>query len=269
MHYDLTPAAAGRAPRPLHHRVRRQRGRRVLRHHPRASARPSSRPAAHLTPAARQAGVGAGRGLHLQPRPLRPDAVRAGRRRAHQRQRVQEVPGGHAGRRLGHLRGHGPGGGQGRLARPRRVRRLHRRGRRRRHAGGGQPLRHPGHPADHARLDRAARDRGRPAAHRRQAHPQLGQPGGRRRARAPASTASCRWPGSTAPRWSAPASTPKARPAPRTGSCGPPGPSTTWPSTATGWRPRTCSSIPWSCRSAPAWRRAGGTGSRPSRASGG
>ena len=103
------------------------------------------------------AGMGARRGVDLQPRPVRPDPVSAGRRRAHQRQRVQEVPGGHAGRRLGHLPGHGPGGRQRRVACARRLRRLHRRGRRRRHAGGRQPLRHPGHPADHARLHRSHR----------------------------------------------------------------------------------------------------------------
>ena len=56
------------------------------------------------------------------------------------------------------------------------------------------------------------------------------------------------WPASTARRWCAPASTPRARPAPPSGSCGRPGPSTTWPSSATAWLPRTCSSIPWSCR---------------------
>ena len=52
--------------------------------------------------------------------------------------------------------------------------------------------------------------------------PQLGQPRGGRRARAPGSTRSSRWPASTAPPWSAPASTPRARPAPPTGRCGPP-----------------------------------------------
>ena len=46
MHYDLTPRPAGRAPRPLRHRVRGQRRRRMLRHHPGAPRRPSSRPAA-------------------------------------------------------------------------------------------------------------------------------------------------------------------------------------------------------------------------------
>ena len=44
-------------------------------------------------------------------------------------------------------------------------------------------------------------------------------------------------PASTAPPWSAPASTPKARPAPPSGSCGPPRPSTTWRSSGYGLAP--------------------------------
>ena len=174
------PGAAGPTPRPLRRRVRRQRGRGMLWHHPGASPR---RRGGLPAPHARRPppGVGAGRGVHLQPRSLRPDAIRAGRRRTDQRQRVQKVPGGDAGRRLGHLPRHGPGGHQERLARPGCVRRLHRGGRRRRHAGGGPPLRHPGHPADHARFHRAAGDRDRSAADRRQAHPQLRQSRGWRR----------------------------------------------------------------------------------------
>ncbi len=86
---------------------------------------------------------------------------------------------------------------------------------------------------------------------------------------APVSTASCRWPGSTGRPWCAPASTPRVRPARRSGSFGRPGPSTTWRWSGTGWLPRTCCSIPWSCRSAPAWRRAAGMESRRSRVSAG
>ena len=93
----------------------------------------------------------------------------------------------------------------------------------------------------------AAGDRGRPAVDRRRAHPQLGQPRGGRRARAPGSTRSSRWPASTAPPSSAPASTPRARPARPTGRCGRPAPSTTSPSTATASSPRTSSSTRWCC----------------------
>ena len=53
-------------------------------------------------------------------------------------------------------------------------------------------LRHPGQRAARARLHRAAGHRGRPPVARRPGHPQLGQPRGRRRARAPASTGSSR-----------------------------------------------------------------------------
>ena len=88
-------------------------------------------------------------------------------------------------------------------------------------------------------------------------------------ARAPASTRSSGWPASSARPSSAPASTRRARPARPTGSCGPPGPSTTSPSTATASSRATCSSTRWPSRCRPAWRRAGRTGSRRSRASGG
>ena len=124
--------------------------------------------------------------------PYRPDPFGAGRRRAHQRQRVEEVPGGHARRRLGHLRRHGPGSHQGRIPRPRRLRRLHGRRRRRRHEGGGQPLRHPGHPADHARLDRS-HPSSRPDCSSSPASPSSTRSTSRTATPpAPASTASCR-----------------------------------------------------------------------------
>ena len=57
------------------------------------------------TPAARDARARAGRRVDLHRRcPYRQDTSRAARRRAHQRQRVQEVPRGDARGRLGHLR---------------------------------------------------------------------------------------------------------------------------------------------------------------------
>ena len=238
---------AGRAPRPVHHRVRGVGRRWLLRHHPGASGGGGGPlPGPGPDPAGSRSG--ARLRLDLHPRAVRPEPVVPGGGRADQRQRLQAVPGGHAGRRLGHLRRHGPGPGEGRRPRHRRVRRLHRRGRRGRHGRDRGPLRHPGDPAADARLDRAGRHRDRPAAHRRQAAPQLGQPGGRRRPRHPPRPSSCPWPGSTAPPWSAPASTRRARPAPPSGSCGRPGRSTTWPSTATGWSRPTCSSTPSSCR---------------------
>ena len=112
-------------------------------------------------------------------------AVRAGRhlpdhRRAHQRQRLQEVPRRDAGRRLGHLRADGAGAGEGRRPRPRRVRRLRRPRRHRRHGRDRVPLRHPGHRAARPRLHRAAGDGSRPPVDRRPRHPQLRQPRRRR-----------------------------------------------------------------------------------------
>ena len=104
-------------------------------------------------------------------------------------------------------------------------------------ARGRRPLRHPGHAAAHARLDRAGRDRDRPAAASPASPSSTRSTSRTATPPAPGSTASCPWPGSTAPPSSAPASTPRARPAPPSGSCGRPGPSTTSPSTATGWSP--------------------------------
>ena len=79
--------------------------------------------------------------------PFEQDAVVPDDRRAHQRQRLEEVPRGDARGRLGHLRGDGHRAGQGGRARPRRVRRLRRPRRHGRHGRDRQPLRHPGHRA--------------------------------------------------------------------------------------------------------------------------
>ena len=224
---------------------------------------------ADLTPATRDPEPELGAASIYTQVPFAPGHLVPGRRRAHQRQRLEEVPRGHARGRLGHLRGHGPRAGQGGLPPPRRLRRLHRRRRRGRHGGGRLPLRHP--------VDRPARW-STPPRRPWSRPPCPGSAAGRsstrstsRRAtsRAPGSTPSSPWPRSSAPPSSAPASTPRARPARPTGRCGPPRPSTTSPSSATGCDPRTSSSTPWSCPCRPAWRRAGGTASRPSRASGG
>ena len=98
-------------------------------------------------------------------------------------------------------------------------------------------LRHPVERAADGRLHRGPGGRGRAAVARRPADPQLGQPRGGRRARAPGSTRSCAWPASSAPPWCAPASTRRARPARPSGSCGRPAASTTSPSSATGCAP--------------------------------
>ena len=78
-------------------------------------------------------------------------------RRAHQRQRLQEVPRGHARRRLGHLRADGQGPGQGGRPRPRRLRRLRRPRRHPRHGRDRPALRHPVQRPARARLHRARR----------------------------------------------------------------------------------------------------------------
>ena len=89
------------------------------------------------------------------------------------------------GRRLARLRGDRPQPDPRRLAPARPVRRLRRPRRHRRHARDRRPVRHRLHAADHARLDRAAGDRGGPGDARRPLRGQLGQLRGRRRARAP------------------------------------------------------------------------------------
>ena len=69
-------------------------------------------------------------------------------------------------RRLGRLRAASPRPGARGRPRARRLRRLRRPRRHARHGRAGQPLRHPGHRAAGARLDRAAGHRGRAAAAR-------------------------------------------------------------------------------------------------------
>ena len=115
MHYDLTPedlaehlhrfvtefgvsvigGCCGTTPGPPGRRRGALRRRRARRPHPGARA--------------------LGR-LHLHLGPLPAGLLVPRRRRADQRQRVQGLPRGHARRRLGHLRRHGPGPGQGGLA---------------------------------------------------------------------------------------------------------------------------------------------------------
>ena len=134
-YYPLTPVRAGRRARRLHQRVRPRAGRRVLRHDPRAPAcrrRAGARPRRPgPAPAPR-----AGRREHLPAR-----AVPAGHdvpldRRAHERQRLQGLPRGDAGRALGRVRRHRPQPDPRRRAPARRLRRLRGPRRRRRHARG-------------------------------------------------------------------------------------------------------------------------------------
>ena len=177
----------------------------------------------------------AGGGVDLHPRPVQAGHVVPGRGRAHQRQRVEEVPRRHARLRLGHVRGHGPRPDQGGRPPPRRVRRLHRRERRRGHGRDRRPLRHPGQPAPRHRLHRAARHRGRPHVDRGQGRPQLGQPGGRRRPRHPPRPLLQPGPGVRGGRRLHLHRPGGPGPHRGRGSCGRPRPSTTSPSTATAW----------------------------------
>ena len=105
-------------------------------------------------------------------------------RRAHERQRVEGVPRGHARAALGRLRPHREGPDQGRRPPARRVRRLRRPRRRRRRPRDRGPVRDGvDDPAGH-RLDRATGGRGRARDDRWSRRRQLGQLRGRRRARA-------------------------------------------------------------------------------------
>ena len=241
MHYDLTPEAARRAPRPL----RRP-----------SSASTSSAAAAAPRPSTCAAVVERCRGPRRR-RPARPMhepgatsiyspvPVRAGHlvphhRRAHQRQRLEEVPRGDARGRLGHLRADGQGAGQGGRPRARRVRRLRRPRRHRRHGRARPPLRHPGRrvplvldstepPVIEAGLQRLG---GRAILN--SANLEDGEAAGSRLDRV-----FMRWPASTAPPSSACSSTRRARPATSSGSCGSPTASTTSPSSATASSPAT------------------------------
>ena len=85
-----------------------------------------------------------GRHLDLLAGPVRAGHLVHDHRRAHQRQRLQEVPRRHARGRPRHLRADGQGPGEGGRPRPRPLRRLRGPRRRRRHGRAGQAARHPG-----------------------------------------------------------------------------------------------------------------------------
>ena len=192
---------AGRGAVPVRPRVRARPGRRLLRHD--ARAHPAGRRGgARGRPGATRAAAGAGRLLALPPRAVRPGRLGADGRRADERQRLQGVPRGDAGRPVGGLHRDRPGAGPRRLAPARPVRRLRRPRRRSRHARAGRAFRHRLDAADHAGLDRAAGDRGRPGDARRPLHRQLGQLRGRRRAGVPLRPGDADRRRSTAPRWS-------------------------------------------------------------------
>ena len=137
------------------------------------------------------------------PRAVPPGARVPRHRRAHQRQRLEEVPRRDARRRLGHLRADGARAGEGRRARARRVRRLRRPRRHRRHGRDREPLRHAGGAAARVRLHRAAGARGRAPALTAARRSSTRPTSRRARPRASASTACSRSPASTAPRSSA------------------------------------------------------------------
>ena len=223
MHYDLTPDALAEhlSKFVTEYGVQRRRG--VLRHdagststrvvEARATARrpPSARPSLEPAVASIYSRV------TYQPGPLGP----AGRR-AHQRQRFEEVPRSHARGRLGHLRRDRPRPDQRGRPRPRRLRRLHRRRRRRRHERAHEPAGHAVLGADHGRHHRGARRASGAHLARRQGHAQLGEPRrGRRPGHAPRRLPVAGRASSAPPSWP-PASTRRARRAPPTGRCAPP-----------------------------------------------
>ncbi len=154
-----------RRARALRPRVRHQHRRRLLRHDARAPAAPSSSASARdPVPVAARPGLRARLLEHLLARAVPPGARVPRGRRAHQRQRLPQVPRRDARRRLGHLRADGPRAGEGRRARPRRLRGLRRPRRHRRHGGDRVPLRDPGCAPARVRLHRAVGHRGRAAA---------------------------------------------------------------------------------------------------------
>ena len=176
------PGPARRRPRQVHQGVRPVPGGRLLRHHPRAHGRAGG-PAGEPRGRQPQAAPRARGGLALPARAVPPGHRLPVDRRADQRQRVQGLPRGDARGPVRGLRADRAGADQGRRSPARRVRGLRGPGRRRRHARDRRPVRHRGHAAAGARLDRARRDRGGPGDDRRPRGHQLGQLRGRRRAR--------------------------------------------------------------------------------------
>ena len=176
------PRRAGRGAHRVRQRVRGRARRRLLRHHARAhrdAGRGDARPGAPRTPPPPRTGGQ----LALRPRALPAGHVGAHGRRADQRQRVQEVPRGHAGRGLGGVRRHRARADPRGRAPDRPVRRLRGPRRRGRHGGAGRAPRDGVHAAGDARLHRARGAARGPGAPRRPFDHQLGELRGRRRAR--------------------------------------------------------------------------------------
>ena len=107
--YPLTPEELAEALAGFVARVRRSARRRLLRHHRRAHPRRSPRPSARSTPAPARPRTGAGRVVAVPGGAVRAGRQRADDRRAHQRQRLQGVPRGHARRRAARTASRSPG----------------------------------------------------------------------------------------------------------------------------------------------------------------
>ena len=215
------------------HARRARRGARALRRT--SSASTSSAAAAARRPSTSRAVVDAARrrpragrahararaGLlvDLLARAVPPGARVPRRRRAHERERLAEVPRRDARSRLRHVRRDGARAGEGRRARARRVRRLRRPRRHARHGRDRGPVRDAGVAAARVRLDRAA-GASKPGCSTTAARRSSTRPTSKRaRARASAWTACSASPANTARRSSASRSTKRARRAPPSGSC--------------------------------------------------
>ena len=186
---DLLPArsrVARRLARALRQRGRRRDRRRLLRHHGRAhqgAGRDAAPPGRGRRAAAAEAAPGRERAaarLALQRRAAAPGERLSVDRRAVQRQRLEAVPRAPGGRGLGRLRRDRPHPGEGRLARARRLHRVCRPRRDRRHAERREPPARRRRCAPGVRFDRAERARRCPRALRRQGRDQLDQFRGRR-----------------------------------------------------------------------------------------
>ncbi len=177
-------ARDGRRAGELRPRLRPLAGRRLLRLDPRAPA-PGRRTRPGPHPRRARPAPGARRRLALPDRAVPPGHRVHGNRRAHERQRLEEVPRGHARRPLGRLRRDGPRPDPRGRAHARPVCRLRGPRRRRRHGGARRPLRDRLHAAHRPGLHRGGRPAGRPGEARRPGRHQLRQLRGRRRPRVP------------------------------------------------------------------------------------
>ena len=151
-----------------------------------------------LEPKPRTPGARGRRHVDLLVRAVPSGHVVPDHRRAHQRQRIEEVPRGHARGRLGHLRADGQGPGQGGCARTRRLRRLRGPRRHARHGRDRPALHHPGERTAGARLHRAPGARSRPAMARADERSSTRPTSRTAKSRARGSIECSSWPASTA-----------------------------------------------------------------------